>query len=72
MYVSCGVPQTLQACAGVKSFWLHSALLCRKQQNIRASEMKIVKRANNINTAGTQSLQHGLAVCAVCVCVCVW
>jgi len=46
MYVSCGVPQTLQACAGVISFWLHSALFCGKQQNIRASEMKIVEDAN--------------------------
>lgn len=46
VYVSCGVLQTLQAFAGVISFRLHSALLCRKQKNIRVSEMKIVKGAN--------------------------
>jgi len=67
MYVSCGVPQTLQAYAGVISFWLHSPLLCKKQQNIRAYEMKIVKGANKYQHCRHTKSSAWLALCTVYV-----
>jgi hypothetical protein len=70
MHISCGLPQTLQACAGVISLWLHSALLCRKQQNIRASEMETVKSANKCQQCRHMKSSAWLSIVCVCVCVC--